>query len=52
MKHMLDSDNSYICTGALTLLAYHAKWEKDYKFDEIFDKYLKYTMNVKPITAR
>ncbi len=49
---MLDSDNSYIRTRGLTLLAYNAKWDKDYKIDEIIEKYLKHITDVKPITAR
>lgn len=49
---MLDNDNSYIRTRALTLLAYNAKWDKDYKIDEVIDKYLKHITDVKPITAR
>lgn len=49
---MLDSDNSYIRTRGLILLAYNAKWDKDYKFDEIIDKYLRHITDVKPITAR
>lgn len=43
---------SYIRTRGLTLLAYNAKWDKDYKIDEIIDKYLKHITDVKPITAR
>lgn len=49
---MLDSDNSYIRTRGLTLLAYNAKWDKDHKIDEIIDQYLKHITDVKPITAR
>ena len=49
---MLDSDNSYIRTRGLTLIAYNAKWDKDYKIDEIIDNYLKHITDVKPITAR
>lgn len=49
---MLNSDNSYIRTRGLTLLAYNAKWDKDYKIDEIIDEYLKHITDVKPITAR
>lgn len=49
---MLDSDNSYIRTRGLTLLAYNAKWDKDHKMDEIIDKFLKHITDVKPITAR
>ena len=49
LSDMLDSDNSYIRTRGLT---YNAKWDKDYKIDEIIDKYLKHITDVKPITAR
>ena len=52
LSDMLDSDNSYIHTRGLTLLAYNAKWDKDYKIDEVIDKYLKHITDVKPITAR
>ena len=52
LSDMLDSDNSYIRTRGLTLLAYNAKWDKDYKIDEIIDKYLGHITDVKPITAR
>lgn len=52
LSDMLDNDNSYIRKRGLTLLAYNAKWDKDYKFDEIIDKYLKHITDVKPITAR
>lgn len=49
---MLDDDNSYIRTRGLTLIACNSKWDKDYKLDEIIDKYLKHITDVKPITAR
>ena len=52
LSDMIDSDNSYVRTRGLTLLAYNAKWDKDYKIDEIIDKYLKHITDVKPITAR
>lgn len=52
LSDMLDSDNSYIRTRGLTLLAYNAKWDKDYKIDEIIDKYLNHITDVKPITTR
>lgn len=52
LSDMLDSDNSYVRTRGLTLLAYNAKWDKDYKIDEIIDKYLQHITDVKPITAR
>lgn len=52
LSDMLDSDNSYIRTRGLTLIACNAKWDKDYKIDEVIDKYLKHITDVKPITAR
>ena len=52
LSGMLDSDNSYIRTRGLTLIAYNAKWDKDYKIDEIIDNYLKHITDIKPITAR
>ena len=52
LSDMLESDNSYIRTRGLTLLAYNAKWDKEYKIDEIIDEYLKHITDVKPITAR
>ena len=52
LSDMLESDNSYIRTRAITLLAYNTKWDKDYKIDEVIDKYLKHITDVKPITAR
>lgn len=52
LNDMLDNDNSYIRTRGLILLAYNAKWDKDYKMNEIIDKYLKHITDVKPITAR
>lgn len=52
LSDMLDSDNSYIRTRGLTLLAYNEKWDKEYKVEEIIDEYLKHITDVKPITAR
>jgi len=52
LSDMIDSDNSYIRTRGLTLIAYNAKWDKDYKIDEIIDNYLKHITDAKPITAR
>ncbi len=52
LSNMLDSDNSYIRTRGLTLLAYNAKWDEDYKIDGVIDKYLKHITDSKPITAR
>ena len=52
LSDMLDSDNSYIRTRGLILIAYNAKWDEDYKIDEIIDKYLQHLTDVGPITAR
>ena len=52
LADMMDSNNSYIRTRGLTLIAYNAKWDKDNKIDEIIDEYLKHIEDVKPITAR
>lgn len=48
----MDSDNSYIRTRGLTLIAYNAKWDEDNKIDKIIDEYLKRIEDVEPITAR
>lgn len=52
LRNMLDDKNSYIRTRGLTLIAYNAKWDRDYKIDEMIDEYLKHITDVKPITAR
>lgn len=52
LSDMLDSDNSYIRTRGLVLLACHAKWDQDYKIDELIDRYLTHITDVKPVTAR
>lgn len=52
LADMIGSDNSYIRTRGLTLIAYNAKWDKDNKIDEIIDEYLKHIKDIKPITAR
>lgn len=49
---MLASNNSYIRTRGLTLIACNAQWDADYKIDEIIDEYLKHITDRKPITAR
>lgn len=49
---MLDSENSYIRTRGIVLIAANAQWDGDYKIDEIIDKYLKHISDNKPITAR
>ena len=49
---MLDDSNSYIRTRGLILISANAKWDIDYKIDEIIDEYLKHITDEKPITAR
>ena len=49
---MLDSGNSYIRTRGLVLIACNAKWDRDYKVDEVIDLYLRHITDCKPITAR
>jgi len=52
LSDMLESDNSYIRTRGLTLIAYNARWDRNNMIDEIIDGYLKHITDVKPITAR
>lgn len=52
LSDMLGSDNSYVRTRGLVLLAYNAKWDKDNKIDEVIDRLLEHITDVKPITAR
>lgn len=49
---MLDDSNSYIRTRGIRLIAANAKWDIDYKIDEVIDSLLKHIMDDKPITAR
>ncbi len=49
---MLDDPNSYIRTRGILLIAANAKWDSDYKIDEIIDSLLNHIMDDKPITAR
>ena len=49
---MINSENSYVRTRGLLLISANAKWDIDYKIDEIIDSYLQHIMDVKPITAR
>lgn len=49
---MLGNTNSYIRTRGIALIAANAKWDADYKIDEIIDRYLQHIMDDKPITAR
>lgn len=52
LADMLESENSYIRTRALTLLAYNARWDKEYKLDGMIGRYLGHITDPKPITAR
>ncbi len=49
---MLDSENSYIRTRGLLLIAANARWDADHKIDEVIHQYLKCIEDDKPITAR
>jgi len=49
---MIDNDNSYVRTRGLLLISANAKWDTDYKIDEIIDKFLCHIADDKPITAR
>lgn len=49
---MLKSGNSYVRNRGLILIAANAKWDMDFKIDEIIDDYLKHITDPKPITAR
>ncbi|MEG1390244.1 MAG: SufBD protein [Angelakisella sp.] len=49
---MLDSTNSYIRTRGIILIAANAKWDVDYRIDEIINQYLKHILDDKPIAVR
>lgn len=49
---MMDSKHSYIRTRGLLLIAANARWDVDYKIDELIDHYLRHIEDDKPITAR
>lgn len=49
---MIASGNSYVRNRGLILIAANAKWDRDFKIDEIIDDYLKHITDPKPITAR
>lgn len=49
---MLDSDNSYLRSRGILLIAANARWDTDQHMDECIDAYLRHTEDVKPITAR
>lgn len=49
---MLENENSYVRNRGLILIAANARWDKDFKIDEIIDDYLRHITDPKPITAR
>lgn len=49
---LLDNNNSYLRTRALTLIAYNAKWDDDCKIDACIGRYLLHITDDRPITAR
>lgn len=52
LANMLDSDNSYIRTRGIVLIAYNARWDKGNILNELISKYLRHITDKKPITAR
>lgn len=52
LSAMLESDNSYIRTRGIVLIACQAKWDSGKRIDKIIDKYLEHVTDSKPITAR
>lgn len=49
---MMDSEHSFVRTRGLLLIAANARWDVDYKVDELIDRYLRHIEDDKPITAR
>ena len=49
---LLRDPNSYARTRGILLIAANARWDVDYKIDEIVDEYLEHIADDKPITAR
>jgi hypothetical protein len=49
---MLRHENSYIRTRGIILISANAKWDVDFKIDEIIDLLLKSVEDDKSITAR
>lgn len=49
---MMRDANSYVRTRGLRFIAYHSKWDKDKKVDQIIEEYLMHMEDEKPITAR
>lgn len=49
---MASSDNSYVRTRGMVLIAGNAKWDAGGKIDEIIDRLLEHVTDEKPICAR
>lgn len=49
---MIDNNNSYIRSRGLLLISANAKWDNEFKIDEVINQYLKHITDDKPITAR
>ena len=49
---MLNDANSYIRSRAIILIADNARWDADFRLDEIIDEYLRHVTDDQPITAR
>jgi hypothetical protein len=49
---LIEDSNSHRRTRGLILIAANAKWDTEYKIDEIIDEYLKHILDEKPITSR
>lgn len=52
LAEMMESENSYLRTRGLVLIAQNARWDRDNKVDELIDRYLTHITDPKPITAR
>jgi len=49
---MIGSENSYVRTRGLLLIAANARWDAEHKLDLVLDRYLEHVGDEKPITAR
>lgn len=49
---LLGSDNSYLRTRGLLLIAANAQWDEDYKLDQVLDEFLSHIQDPKPTVAR
>ena len=49
---MLNSDNSYLRSRGMMLIAANAKWDHGKKIDTIIDSSLQHITDIKPVTAR